>query len=531
MPLFIPQVTVAEFFNVIMVPGTTRQSRRRVVRTPSPPLPPRFVNDYGARDSPPPGSEVRDTPPVDSDDDSLGGASILISHVSSAASTLTSVPTFESEWSTRARASNAVPAPHNPFKYDDIVWARLPGYMKPITGATSLLHSPIWRQGIPIECQADTKRYWLCTECHKGKATKKHCFDVKGGTCNILNHIRNIHGLTPDPNNKKELVPVTDITARVVIDQLDANDVRDQAILNDLAASFDHRNFRRLLTRWMVLDDIPFRQVDGEAFREWVKYINPRAEQAMPSQKTVRKWIMEDYKVYKEMVKKDIAKSLTKVHIAFDLWTSGNCLSLNGIVAHYINSNWEAKTILLATPEQSDSHSGINIAEEVLKILKEFGLVGTKSRVGWFVLDNASNNDTAMDDLCEKLDLNSLERRLRCAGHIINLIARHLLYGFDKKLFDEADSSPVEMREELKRWRCAGPVGRAHNLVTWVYASPQRKARWHQCKCTVLIFVVLSNCGLLPAPASEATVAQLTALGIAPPSSSSSSNTFYLRST
>jgi hypothetical protein len=33
--------------------------------------------------------------------------------------------------------------------------------------------------------------------------------------------------------------------------------------------------------------------------------------------------------------------------------------------------------------------------------------------------------------------------------------------------------------EELQRWRHCGSVGKAHNLIVWTYASPQRKHRWH----------------------------------------------------
>jgi hypothetical protein len=71
------------------------------------------------------------------------------------------------------------------------------------------------------------------------------------------------------------------------------------------------------------------------------------------------------------------------------------------------------------------------------------------------------------------------DRRLRCAGHVINLIARHLLFGFDKNLFEFEGSVPANLKEELNRWRRTGPVGKAHNLIVWTYASPQRRKRWH----------------------------------------------------
>jgi hypothetical protein len=71
----------------------------------------------------------------------------------------------------------------------------------------------------------------------------------------------------------------------------------------------------------------------------------------------------------------------------------------------------------------------VDIAESVIKVIKDFGI--DKTRLGYFVLDKASNNDTAMRAIAREFDFDATERRLRCAGHIINLIARHLLFGQD----------------------------------------------------------------------------------------------------
>lgn len=51
-------------------------------------------------------------------------------------------------------------------------------------------------------------------------------------------------------------------------------------------------------------------------------------------------------------------------------------------------------------------------------------------RVGYFVADNDSPNDTAVAAICRELNLaNPARRRLRCLGHIINLSAKDLLFG------------------------------------------------------------------------------------------------------
>jgi hypothetical protein len=235
---------------------------------------------------------------------------------------------------------------------------------------------------------------------------------------------------------------------------------REQEILNALALAFDEKQFKKLLIRCIVYDNVSFRQLDSEVFRAFITYISPRAGEALPCGVTVREWIMEGYLLHKAAVKQELKNSVSKVHISFDLWTSGNCLSLNGIVAHFINAKFEPRAILLATPEQSGSYAGIEIADEVIRVIVDFGI---EDKLGYFVLDNASNNDTAMQAIADKFDFDPTERRLRCAGHMINLITRHLLFGFDKNLFEMEESVPANLRTELQRWRRTGPIGRGHN--------------------------------------------------------------------
>src|ERR1700761_9514033 len=74
----------------------------------------------------------------------------------------------------------------------------------------------------------------------------------------------------------------------------------------------------------------------------------------------------------------------------------------------------------------------INVPKEVIKA---FGLQG---KLGYFTLDNATNNDTAIADLASEFGFDPLQRRVRCFGHIINLVVKALLFGSDDEAFDNA---------------------------------------------------------------------------------------------
>ena len=68
------------------------------------------------------------------------------------------------------------------------------------------------------------------------------------------------------------------------------------------------------------------------------------------------------------------------------------------------------------------SHSGQNQACLVLKTFTSYDI---QNRLGYFVIDNASTNDTLMEYIAEDLKDERIvyylrQQRLRCNGHIIN---------------------------------------------------------------------------------------------------------------
>ncbi|KAJ3454761.1 hypothetical protein MRS44_013361 [Fusarium solani] len=68
-------------------------------------------------------------------------------------------------------------------------------------------------------------------------------------------------------------------------------------------------------------------------------------------------------------------------------------------------------------------------------------------------------------------------RRMRCFGHILNLVAQAFLYGDDAAPFElqsEVYGMLERVEEDLEHRRAKGPVGKLHNIVRFIRASPQR---------------------------------------------------------
>jgi hypothetical protein len=93
--------------------------------------------------------------------------------------------------------------------------------------------------------------------------------------------------------------------------------------------------------------------------------------------------------------------------------------------------------------------------------------------LGYFILDNTLNNNTTLQELGKSMDLDPILKRLRCIGHIINLIAESYIFGQDASSWEDnfKKAGPGERR---KLWRQRGELGKLHNLVVYVVASGKR---------------------------------------------------------
>jgi hypothetical protein len=156
------------------------------------------------------------------------------------------------------------------------------------------------------------------------------------------------------------------------------------------------------------------------------------------------------------------------VHISFDGWRAPNYASLYSVVCFFRDENNKPCKITLRIPEIG-RHIDTRIADEVCKILEAFGV---KDKVGYAILDNASNNDTAIEAIGGKLGFLGHSRCCQYIGYTINLAAKALLFGHNANAFEELLSSKRTLtKDEYTLWRDKGPVGKLHNIVVNINRS------------------------------------------------------------
>ena len=82
------------------------------------------------------------------------------------------------------------------------------------------------------------------------------------------------------------------------------------------------------------------------------------------------------------------------------------------------------------------SHTGANIADIPFVVLKDYQISG--NQIAYFAADNATNNDSALRHLLERVTLDPVTSRLRCAGHIYNLVCTAILFGIDSVAIEDS---------------------------------------------------------------------------------------------
>jgi len=175
----------------------------------------------------------------------------------------------------------------------------------------------------------------------------------------------------------------------------------------------------------------------------------------------------------------------TRVHFSFDLRTSPSHRSLLGIVAHWVSLQGTLRHAVLGLRRFRGRHTGRNQAEVFWGVAQEYHL---DRNIGYFTLDNASNDDTAMKCIAAKLkqldiDFDPVKRRLRCLGHVISLAVKAFLWGKNPETFErEVDAfiNHTDEETELLLWRQQGPLGKLHYIIVWIGRSPQRREKYEE---------------------------------------------------
>lgn len=118
-----------------------------------------------------------------------------------------------------------------------------------------------------------------------------------------------------------------------------------------------------------------------------------------------------------------------KLSLALDCWTSPFQQAFMAVSGYFLTQDWEYQEVLLGFEPLSGTHSGLNLSEVLMNLLKQHKIT---DRVLAITTDNALNNNTLLahtNDAIQSLELNNRSTIIRvpCIAHVIQLSLKDLL--------------------------------------------------------------------------------------------------------
>ncbi|XP_019170565.1 PREDICTED: zinc finger BED domain-containing protein RICESLEEPER 2-like [Ipomoea nil] len=222
---------------------------------------------------------------------------------------------------------------------------------------------------------------------------------------------------------------------------------------------FNQEAIRRALVEMIIIDELPFRFVEGPGFRKFIMVACPRFK--IPSRWTISRDINLIYEEERLKLKCVFRGNTQRVSITTDTSTSIQRINYMVVTAHFIDEEWKLhKKIISFVP--ITSHKGESVAKVLETCLLDWGIRNVYS----ITVDNASSNDTAIGFLKKKLmswgtsTVNGKYIHMKCIAHILNLVVQDGL--------KQCDASVKKVREAVRYVRSSpSRLKKFRDLAEW----------------------------------------------------------------
>ncbi|XP_075640576.1 zinc finger BED domain-containing protein RICESLEEPER 2-like [Castanea sativa] len=209
-----------------------------------------------------------------------------------------------------------------------------------------------------------------------------------------------------------------------------------------VSTTFSVEASRKALAEMIIIDELPFRCVEGYGFKKYVTTLQPKlCLKDILSRQTVARDVIEICNCEREKLRKSLKGC--RVCLTTDTWTSIQNLNYMCLTCHFIDDAWKLHKRILNFCQVED-HKGETIGRKIEMSLREWGING----IFTLTVDNASSNLTTIKFLQRvRKDWNGtvLENEfmhMRCCAHILNLIVGEGL--------KEIDASVARVREAVR---------------------------------------------------------------------------------
>jgi len=159
-----------------------------------------------------------------------------------------------------------------------------------------------------------------------------HC--PRGGSASLLNHLNSAHPFSIQPSSTGSGSEQEGSVAQYYPKLSKLTPPNIETVTED--------GFKRRLLNFIITTDQPFSIVETPGFAEFINYCSKKnSKTILPSQVSIRSWIKAAYDEEKAKLKAALGNSKGQVSFILDGWTSSNQKAFQGVIACWINDDWE----------------------------------------------------------------------------------------------------------------------------------------------------------------------------------------------
>lgn len=331
---------------------------------------------------------------------------------------------------------------------------------------------------------------WYCRHCGSMKKPNS----VTTNLSRARKHLRDFHGIRvveqveESDIRKQQHGTITDMFGR----QEDRQENRDLDEEKYLLSAINIPAFEEALARLLAVRNLAHTFIEYPEFHAVILACNYMARDVLLcSRKAVPRLLQKTFALHKQGLIGKLHNSLSSMlHFTIDMWTSSEQkTAYQAIVVHFVDAETrEVAQALLSLREFKGSHSGKVQADAFLEVVEEYELRG---KIGYFTMDNHEANDTMLDEIAKEITgLDPIARRLRCSGHIMNLIVQAFLFRSNAKKIQEDEQEGIDeaykrlcrlskneeeanitKEQAAEEWRQFSVLGKLHNLCMYSRSS------------------------------------------------------------
>lgn len=313
----------------------------------------------------------------------------------------------------------------------------------------------IYSHGAELEHSND--KYFLCADCHTKKRYISQLFAAESTTA-AIQHLMEFHKIKRPSSST---------------DDDDDADTNNATEVFQLAMPLNEDEYKQKLIDWAIKLRLSYREVTDEATCDLLTYGKPSLARLLPTHhSTLSQWVKDSMAARLPFVIDLVQSALSNINLSIDGWRAHNRKEYVAVCGHFVDGKGHPRTLLLGFPRRYGGHTGEDLAALVKPVIVQYG-IGDK--LGSFVMDNAGDNDKCLQALQRSFSSIDPEAdRIRCIGHVINLVVKALLFGecvsaWEKKLIEASEEQRVAL------WALKGVIGKLHNLVLYINRNDARR--------------------------------------------------------